>query len=106
DLAMTVRRENVPGERTPDGILTRFAKTALGRIVEEIEASPDPRTIDLGFVLLAMGEKTVNEISKSIITIAQMAKRDGKNHDFSVGIRAGGTGLTFHCNNDPVLTAG
>jgi hypothetical protein len=32
DLAMLVRREGIPGKGTPDGILTRFATTALGRM--------------------------------------------------------------------------
>jgi Nuclease-related domain len=42
DLAMLVRREGVPGKGTPDGILTRFAATPLGRMVNAIEARPDP----------------------------------------------------------------
>jgi hypothetical protein len=42
DLAMLVRRDGIPGKRTPDGILTRFADTSLGRIVKRIEKKPDP----------------------------------------------------------------
>jgi hypothetical protein len=44
DLAMLVRRDGIPGKRTPDGILTRFSSTALGHIVEQIEAQPEPGT--------------------------------------------------------------
>lgn len=50
NLAMLARREGIPAKRTPDGILTRFAATTLGRLVKEIEARPDPGTIDLGFM--------------------------------------------------------
>jgi hypothetical protein len=33
DVAMMVRREGLPGKRTPDGILTRHQESAVGRIV-------------------------------------------------------------------------
>ena len=106
DLAMLVRRDNVSGKRTPDGILTRFAGTALGRFVKQIEARPDPATIDLGFMLLTLGEDTVVNVSKGIDKIAHQARKDGKSHDLTVGIGVGGTGLTIHCNDDPILIAG
>jgi SEC-C motif/Nuclease-related domain len=106
DLAMLVRREGIPGKGTPDGILTRFAATALGRMVKAIEARPDPPTIDLGFTLLTLGEDTVVEVSAGIEKIAEQGVRDGKNHDLTVGLGRGGTGLTIHCNDDPIEIAG
>jgi hypothetical protein len=106
DLAMLVRRDNIPGKRTPDGILTRFATTTLGRFVKQIETKPDPATIDLGFMLLTLGEDTVTEVSKGIDELANRARRDGKNHDLTIGLGRGGTGFTVHCNNDPINVAG
>jgi hypothetical protein len=106
DLAMLARRDNVPGKRTPDGILTRFAATTLGRFVKQIEATPDAGTIDLGFMLLTLGEDTVIQVSKVVDELAKRAKRDGKNHDLTVALGRGGTGLTIHCNDDPVHIAG
>ena len=106
DLAMLARREGIPAKRTPDGILTRFAGTTLGRFVREIEARPDPGTIDLGFMLLTLGEETVVEVSKGIEELAKRARADGKNHDLTVGLGKGGTGFTVHCNNDPIEIAG
>jgi hypothetical protein len=47
DVAMAVRRDGVTGPRTPDGILTRLASTALGRMAA-IEARPEPGVIDFG----------------------------------------------------------
>ena len=102
DVAMAVRRDNVPGKRTPDGILTRFGTTTLGRFVEEIEARPDPATIDLGFMLLTLDEDTVVNVSKGIDAMARQARRDRKGHDLTVGIGGGSTGLTIHCNDDPI----
>jgi len=104
DVAMAVRREGVKGKETPDGILTRFMSTALGRIVKEIEAMPDPGTIDLGFLLLTLSEKTVLDVSKGIGKIAELARRDLKSHDLTIGL--GPTGLTIHCNEEPIPIAG
>lgn len=106
DLAMLVRREGIPGKGTPEGILTRFSATALGRMVKTIEARPDPATIDLGFTLLTLGEDTVREVSAGIELLAKKGIVDGKNHDLTVGLGSGGAGLTIHCNDDPIEVAG
>ena len=45
DLSMLVRREKVPGHWTPEGILTRFEKTSLGRLTRQIEDQPSQSTI-------------------------------------------------------------
>ena len=105
DVAMTVRREGVHGKRTPDGILTRFSATAVGRILKVIEAKPDPATIDLGFFLLTLSEDSVRDISEAIAKISELSQRDGNNHDFSVGFRSSGCGLTIHSNYDPTYIA-
>lgn len=101
DLAMQVRRVGIRGKDTPDGILTRFAETSLGRLTKTIEASPDPATIALGFTLLTINEDTVNAISQGIDRAAKLAAADGKNHDFTAGLGPGETGLIIHCNSDP-----
>ena len=106
DVAMTVRREGIEGQDTPDGILTRLKSTTLGSIVKEIEANPSPGTIDLGFLLLTLSEKAFLDISNGIDKIGQHAKRDNKNHDLTLGFSPMSSGLTVHCNNDPIEVAG
>lgn len=106
DLAMLVRRECIPGKGTPEGILTRFSTTALGRMVKAIEARPDPATIDLGFTLLTLSEDTVLQVSTAIDLLAKQGIADGKSHDVTVSLGSGGTGLTIHCNDDPIEFAG
>lgn len=106
DVAMAVRRDGVNGKRTPNGILTRFTSTALGRIVKEIEAQPDPGTIDLGFLLLTLSEDTVLEASKGIDKLTQLALQDHRNHDLTIGLDSGSTGLTIHINEEPISVAG
>jgi len=46
--------------------LTRFAATALGKIVKEIESKPSPPMIDFGLMLLMLSEETVIEASRGI----------------------------------------
>lgn len=105
DIAMIVRRKGIDGAATPDGILTRFKATTLGRIVEEIEARPEPATIDLGFLLLTLGGDTVRDTNRAINRLAALARTDGKLHDLTLGFKAGETGLTVHCCDDPVSIA-
>lgn len=98
DLAMTVRRDGVPGKRTPDGILTRFAGTAFERLITQIEKKSDPAAVELGFLLLSIGEETCRHIDEAIHQITRRAKADGNLHDFTVGIGEAGEGICLHCN--------
>ncbi len=102
---MLVRREGIPGKGTPEGILTRFSATALGRMIKAIQARPGPATTDLGFTLLTLGEGTVLEVSAGMEQRAKQGIADGMNHDVTVGLRTGSTGLTIHCNDDRIDVA-
>lgn len=105
DIAMAVRRAGVQGAATPDGVLTRFGKTTVGRIVKEIEARPDSATIDLGFLLLAMSEQAVTEMSRAVDKLAARTRADGQVHDVTFGFKEG-SGITFHCTDEPSNVAG
>ncbi|MBX9637951.1 MAG: SEC-C domain-containing protein [Nitrosomonas sp.] len=104
DIAILVRRAGVQGAATPDGVLTRSKKTTIGRLVKEIEARPDPATIDLGFLLLAMSEQAVTEMSRAVDRLAAWTRADGKVHDATFGFKEG-TGITFHCTDEPAKVA-
>jgi hypothetical protein len=105
DVAMSARRDGVPGKRTPDGILTRVANTTLGGIVREIEFSADPQVLDLGFMLLTLAENAYIGISKAIDTVTALSRKDGKHHDCTAGLDECATGLTVHSNTDPIPIA-
>lgn len=102
DLAMTVRRDGVPGDRTPDGILTRFAGTAFERLIQQIERKSDPATLDLGFLLLTLGEDTCRHLAHGIQELTRRARADGKPHDFTVSIGEAEEGICLHCNPGPL----
>lgn len=105
DIAMTVRRTNVQGAATPDGVLTRSSNTTLGRVVKEIEARPEPATIDLGFLLLALSEKAITEMSRAVDRVAARTRADGQAHDVSFGFERG-SGITFLCTDEPIHVVG
>lgn len=106
DIAMMVRREGVDGDKTPDGILTRFNNYSLGQLIFQIEKLEDPGIIDLGFMLLYLDEDTVKNISAGIDKISALTSQDGKTHDLTIPMIEGGSGLTIHCNNYPISVAG
>lgn len=81
DIAMAVRREGIPGNATPDGILTAFGGTIWEHLIEDIEAKPDPGMIDLGFFLLALSGDAIKETNHLIEQAAKKARQDGETHD-------------------------
>ena len=100
DVAMCVRRDNVEGKRTPDGILTRLAGSAFERFIQEIESRAEPATIELGMMLLRLSEDAAIRVSAAIELTTERSRRDGKPHDFVFPISEGSTGFIVHSNFD------
>ena len=98
DVAMMVRRDGIHGERTPDGILTRFEGTPFAKILTEIDHRPDSVAIDLGLMLLELDEDTVRRINAHIDQILKRTAADGGLHDMTIGLSAASCGLTVHCS--------
>ena len=98
DVAMTVRRDGVQGESTPDGILTRLEGTTVGKLITAIEDVPNPAAIAIGLRLLQMSGETVGKLGTAITNLARAAKKDGKSHDVTMGFGPSSSGLTVHCN--------
>lgn len=94
DVAMAVRRQGIPGRATPDGILTEFAGSTLGHLIEDIEAKPESGTIDLGFLLLAMNSDAIKDANLLIEQAAKKARQDNETHD--VTWLFNDVGLTVH----------
>lgn len=99
DTAMTVRREGIPGEQTPPGILTHLAGTLYERLVAQIEQQADPATLELGFELLCMSEDSCRNVHHGLAAITRHTQADGRLHDFTIGRTDGG--ICFHCNPLP-----
>ncbi len=98
DIAMSVRRGEIDGKNTINGILTVLKETFVGNFISQIEHTENQGLIDLGFVFLSLSEETINQINDGVRTIIDSTKKDGKNHDFSIGGDGWG-GVTIHCNH-------
>ena len=101
DVAMSVRRDGVPGSPTPDGILTRLTQTRVGRIFAQLEEQANPASIALGLLLLELSEQTATKISSLVDAAVEKTARDGRLHDATIGLSEAGTGITVHCSALP-----
>ena len=101
DVAMAARREGIPGARTPQGILTAFEDTSLGRITADLEASPIRAALGLGFMLHDLKKDTAQKLNTQIDKVLNRTAVDGLDHDFSMKSIDMSRGLTIHCNDDP-----
>lgn len=97
DLAMAVRRAGIAGPATPEGQLTRFVNTPIGRIIDVVNASTRPDVHRLGEALLSMSGDTADTLNRGIARAIELTAADGKQHDITIGLEAGG-GITIHCN--------
>lgn len=101
DIAMMARRDGIPGEKTPQGVLTHWQGTPIGNIVSQIEAEEHIAAVDLGFMLLALSQNTLDSLNKIIKNITDRARLDGKTHDASLGFDASSSGLTIYSSSHP-----
>ncbi len=97
ELAMTVRREGMPGADTPEGILTRARGKPYARLLDQLENKQNPNFIALGLFLLEFSEETVQEINRRLPKIMALTSADGHFHDFTI-VGKQSTGLTVHCS--------
>lgn len=100
DAAMLVRREGLPGKGTPEGLLTRFKDTFVGRVIDDVDRDPNALCVELGLSLLEMGEEGINDIEA---LVSRMAAR-GRG-DVTLPMQNRSSGLTIHCNSDPMYVA-
>ena len=50
DAAMIVRREGLPGQDTPEGLLTRFKDKFVVRVIDDVDRNPNALCVELGKV--------------------------------------------------------
>ena len=99
DAAMTVRREGLPGEAIPKGILTKLQNTRLGKIVTEVEHNPNQFAVGMGLSILEMGEDSLRKMSAVLDRMIRHAGSAGKHHDLTLPLEHRNAGLTIHIND-------
>ncbi len=101
EVAMLSRRESLPGNKIPDGILKKYKNTPFDTIIDQISESQNPAAIELGLFLLQLGEDTIKKMNEWFEMIKNRCLDDGMNHDFSIG--AGEGGISVHCNEEELF---
>lgn len=101
DLAMMVRRRGIPGNDTPEGILTEYEGTPIDRIIKEIERKENTNIIDFAFLLLSLSGATIRDINNAIDRITELSRLDGKTHDLTLFFDKPDCGFTIHTNAYP-----
>ena len=104
DAAMMVRRAGMPGEATPEGILKRLPPTVVGKIVTQVEAEPHPAAIEIGLMLLKLGEGVVRQIDAAV---SKWRKQPNSKHRYGMSLSISGldAGLTIQANRIPQAQA-
>jgi hypothetical protein len=98
DVAMMVRRGGIPGNGTPEGILTEYEGTTIDRLFKQIEQKENTNIIDFAFLLLSLSSDTIHEINEAIDKITLLSKKDGKTHDLTLFFGEPDCGFTIHSN--------
>lgn len=101
DAAMLVRRDNLPGNDTPVGILTKMRGTRYESLLKEIETRAAPATLELGFHLLSMNEESCRNVHRILEAITRKSQLDGNRHDVMLASSTSPGGVCFHCNPRP-----
>lgn len=96
DAAMIVRRENLPGRITPEGILTKFKNTTFQKLVASLDWGESVAQIELGLFLLKLSEETINDLNFLLKKLFFQCNQDKDVHDFSLTFEDLNTGITFH----------
>ncbi len=96
DACFTARRLHVSGGQTPDGILTRFNRTEIGKLIDALSIDDEPTAISFGLALLYLSEELALKISNLISGLKSNLFID---RDFSLMLDDGHSGITFHSNH-------
>ncbi len=104
DAAMMVRRAGMPGEATPEGILKRLSPTVVGKVVAQVEAEPHPAAIEIGLMLLKLGEGVIRQIDAAV---NGWRRQPNAKHMYGMSLSISGldAGLTIQANRIPQAQA-
>ncbi len=103
EIAMLARRADMPGAKTPKGILTKMVGTPFEALIRHMEQGNDPALVDLGVLLLQLSGDAAGAISQGLERVVAMTRADGGQHDVSLAFPP--AGLTIHCSLEPLQQA-
>lgn len=96
DASFMVRRLRLPGNPTPEGILQRYSKGFISKVLFKVQLLKNDRFTDFGFELLKANGDFLDMLDSAVAKISYSTIQDGRNHDFSVLFDGSKTGFTIH----------
>ncbi len=96
DAAVLARKYDLPGNKTPIGILTKFKGTLYQKIIDQLDHGESIQQIELGLFLLKLSEDSILDINSNLNLIFKQTLFDNGTHDFSLVFEDLSTGITFH----------
>ena len=100
NAAIAVRRDGVPGERTPPGILTLMKGSAYDRLVSQLDNDPRGDLVDLGMMLLKMSSESASQLSQGLEYVREQARATREHSNVTMG-SGKDSGITVHCRYRP-----
>jgi len=95
DASFHVRRQGWPGERTPDGLLTRYADKPIGYLLSAIGQCDQDGMIDLGYDLLEKSEDALGRVNDGLVHGFRKISETKKAFTLSFGSKQGGLTIIF-----------
>ena len=94
----------MPGAATPEGILKRLSPTVVGKIVAQVDAEPNPAAIEIGLMLLKLGEGVIRQIDAAV---NGWRRQPNAKHTYGMSLSISGldAGLTIQANRIPQAQA-
>lgn len=106
ELAMMARRDGLQDvPKTPNGLLTKFKDTYVGKLIDNVSFSKSYKLQQIGFHLLSLDEQTINFTNEAIGKMIAQYNIDQRSHDLTMPISESNTGITIHCNEDDYAIA-
>lgn len=101
DVAMAVRRQGVSGSPEVEGVLTRYRKTLVGALLEQIQEATIPELTELGLWILQLSGQTGDGLSRALESQVRLAVREQTTKDLSFPFEDQSAGLTIHLSTLP-----
>ncbi len=99
DIAIMARRAGNPGNKVPEGILTRFDGTGIGKLLKQIQKIATPELIGLGMLFLQLSSEGADNINNCLDQLIISAMKKGTDRDFSIPFTTEKAGFTVHINS-------
>lgn len=84
DVSMYSRRLNLPGEKTPKGILTKYNNTFYERVIDTLNQINETNAYNLGLFLLMVNEDYAEKLNVHASQSINKTITDGNHHDMTL----------------------